>query len=195
MLEQILQFDESLFHIINSEWTHHYLDIILPFFRNKTNWIPLYIFLVGFIIYKFKIKKGILIIICSILTIGLADFTSSQVLKKSVERPRPCHEMNNDQRLLVPCGSGYSFTSSHATNHFSLAAFLGLILFPLGRWIPHLLLIWAGIIAYAQIYVGVHYPLDVTSGAFLGIGIGFLIHLIYKKVSLRLLTPIERNIV
>ena len=41
------------------------------------------------------------------------------------------------------------------------------------KW-KYILLIWAASIAYAQVYVGVHYPLDVLCGALLGAGIGYL---------------------
>lgn len=80
-----------------------------------------------------------------------------------------------DQMILrVRCGRSYSFTSSHATNHFALAVY---IFFTLGgylrlfRW-P--ILAWAAIVSFAQIYVGVHFPLDIIFGAFLGILIGWI---------------------
>jgi len=34
--------------------------------------------------------------------------------------------------------------------------------------------VWAFAIGYAQVYVGVHYPLDIAGGALLGILIGLL---------------------
>jgi undecaprenyl-diphosphatase len=117
-----------------------------------------------------------------VLNFGVTDIVSSSVIKPLVERPRPCHgeTMNLDVRLLVDCGSGFSFTSSHATNHFGLAFFL---IFTLGkRWkyIIAPLIVWAVIVAYAQVYVGVHYPLDVLSGALLGICIAFMLSEMYK---------------
>jgi undecaprenyl-diphosphatase len=36
-----------------------------------------------------------------------------------------------------------------------------------------LVFVWAFLISYAQVYVGVHYPTDVTAGALLGSLIGW----------------------
>lgn len=72
----------------------------------------------------------------------------------------------------VPCSNGFSFTSSHATNHFALGTFFFLLFsFTAYRF---LFLVWAGVISFAQVYVGVHYPVDVICGALLGILIGFI---------------------
>jgi undecaprenyl-diphosphatase len=39
------------------------------------------------------------------------------------------------------------------------------------KWI--MVFAWAGLIAYAQVYVGVHYPSDVIVGALLGSLLGY----------------------
>ena len=78
-------------------------------------------------------------------------------------------------RSLVKCGGGYSFTSSHATNHFAMAAFVLVLFGRRYRWLKAPLWFWAFSISYGQVYVGVHYPLDIFGGALLGIAIGTLI--------------------
>jgi undecaprenyl-diphosphatase len=40
---------------------------------------------------------------------------------------------------------------------------------------------WAASIAYAQVYVGVHYPLDVLMGAGLGTALGMLAFQLLRK--------------
>jgi undecaprenyl-diphosphatase len=121
-----------------------------------------------------------------VLTFGLTDFVSSKVMKPLIERPRPCHEENQplNARLLIPCGSGYSFTSSHATNHFGIAFFLIFAFRKRNRTFAILLFIWAFLVGYAQIYVGVHFPLDIFCGALLGTGIALLTWELYN-VSLK----------
>jgi undecaprenyl-diphosphatase len=82
--------------------------------------------------------------------------------------------------LLDGCGAGFSFTSSHATNHFALATFLSLTF---RQWMSRytwVLFVWATSIAYAQVYAGVHYPLDIVGGAALGSGIGYLTGKFYQ---------------
>lgn len=186
-MTELLQFDEQIFNLINGAWHNSWLDAFFPVWRDKKTWIPLYIVLIIFAVYRFKIR-GLWWIMALMLCVGAADATSSHLIKKNVKRVRPCNDMEfkEEVQLLVGCGKGYSFTSSHATNHFAMAAFiiftLGLI-YPWLRW-PFWL--WAGSIAFGQVYVGVHYPLDVLAGSLLGLLIGRLAALLYlkqKKIS------------
>lgn len=177
----LIALDREIFSLINNNLTNDILDFILILWRNEFVWLPLYIFIISFIILNFK-KKSYWYLFFIILTISLTDITSSRIIKPLVERPRPCHEESGieDIRVLVPCGSGYSFTSSHATNHFGIAFFL---IFTFGRrrkyvFLP--LVLWALLVAYAQVYVGVHYPIDVLTGSLLGIGIALFTSESYK---------------
>jgi len=181
-MTELLQLDQFLFHQINSVWTSEWLDTLMPLWRNKYIWLPLYVFLISFLLINFG-KKGSILFIFAILTIGIADTISSKVIKKTVQRIRPCNDpgMAKFVDLKIKCGGGYSFTSSHATNHFALAMFL---IFTLGKrfkWIKWALLFWASTIAYGQVYVGVHYPLDVISGAILGVLVGTLVATFYDS--------------
>jgi undecaprenyl-diphosphatase len=90
--------------------------------------------------------------------------------------------MNEKVRLLLDhCSGGFSFTSSHAANHFGLAMFLFISLNPLFKKYTWLFFVWAAMIAYAQVYVGVHYPVDVLAGAIIGLLVGKLNGNIFKK--------------
>ena len=185
-MDVILELDESLFRVINSLGQNAFFDWLMPLWRNKLTWIPLYIVLAGIIIYQLK-TKGLYLFLALGLTIGIADTLSSKIIKKTVKRERPCHNTNlSEVRNLVHCGGGYSFTSSHATNHFAVAAFLIFLTGGIfGKW-RYWLWIWAALVAYAQVYVGVHYPLDVISGGTLGVGIAYLTSSVYKKFALRI---------
>jgi undecaprenyl-diphosphatase len=120
------------------------------------------------------------------LTVLLTDQISSGLIKNFVQRPRPCFDPNfySQVRLLLDhCSGGYSFTSSHATNHYGIAAFLFATLGSyFGHW-KYLLFVWASLICYAQVYVGVHYPLDVIVGAILGYIIGSIVYMAYQKLD------------
>jgi undecaprenyl-diphosphatase len=52
--------------------------------------------------------------------------------------------------------------------------FLGVFFAPFTRFARPLLLFWAALIAFSQVYVGVHFPLDVVCGATIGGIIGWL---------------------
>jgi len=180
-MENILSFDYELLRYINGVWHHPFLDVFFDAFRNKYIWIPFYFFIILFCIYNFK--KAWLYVLVIALTATLADVCSSHILKKNVKRLRPCNTeiLKSTLRPVVGCGSGYSFTSSHATNHFSLAVILSLVLPIAVKW-KLLLYLWAATICYAQVYVGVHFPSDVFCGAILGSCIAFFVYISFKRM-------------
>jgi membrane-associated phospholipid phosphatase len=181
-LAQLLQLDTSLFSLINGTWRNDVFDLIMPILREKLTWIPLYVALLVWISWHYR-QRAYVLILALVLTAGISDTLSSRVVKPGVQRLRPCNDpqLSSQVVLLVPCGSGYSFTSSHAANHFALAAFLFFALGHLQRRTRWLWWAWAASIAYAQVYVGVHYPLDVLMGAGLGTALGMLVYQLLRK--------------
>jgi len=178
-LLSIVELDKSLFHLLNAEWTNIVFDTVLPILRDKYFWLPVYIFIISFSVFNHG-KKAYWFLIFLIATVGSADLISSEGIKKNVKRIRPCNDTELvEVRSLVCCGSGYSFTSNHATNHFALSFFLLGTIGLRKRKVRLALVGWAILIAYAQIYVGVHYPIDVFSGAILGILIAKLFLWLY----------------
>ena len=167
--------DLTLFQWINSDLGNPFFDAVLPLFREKWFWAPFYLFIVSFIWQNFSRKKSLLLLLGLVFSVALADFTSSNLLKKNVQRIRPCNDplLEHVVQLRVSCGSGYSFTSSHAANHFAVAVYLCLVFSFLGPWWCTGLLIWAFVVAISQVYVGVHYPGDVLGGGVLGVAIGW----------------------
>ena len=184
MLEQLLQFDHELFISINRGLSNSFFDWLMPLLRNRYFWTPVYVFLVVFLIKNYG-KAGLICILFLLLTFALADFISASVIKQAFERLRPCNEPGFNAEVItrVGCGSGFSFPSTHATNHFALAMFLSLIFGKRFRWVSPLVFIWAFSIAFAQVYVGVHFPIDVTIGALLGCMIGYITGSVFFTVQ------------
>ncbi|MBP7184400.1 MAG: phosphatase PAP2 family protein [Saprospiraceae bacterium] len=183
MLDYILQKDVEVFHFINSVIHNQVLDFLLPLFRDKFFWIPLYVFILSYFYIQHKVKF-IYIIILVVVTVFACDSFSSKIMKPTFKRERPCRSQA-DVRLLVSCGSGYSFTSSHATNHFGLA-YVFTMLFGLKKFRKrhnYYFYIWAFLISFSQVYVGVHYPLDVFFGALFGLLIGFICCSIFNRFA------------
>lgn len=106
-----------------------------------------------------------------------ADQISVQLFKDVFMRLRPCHNPEIADLIHTingACGGQYGFVSSHAANTFGLALFVGLIFKKHVPFLLKALLIWAAVVSYSRIYVGVHYPADLICGAILGSIIAFL---------------------
>ncbi len=181
--QQLENLDKKLFVVLNSKLTNSFFDLVLPYFRDSVFWAPLYLFLLAFIAVNYG-RKGLWWSLAFLCTIAIADMVSSRIFKEAFERLRPCQDpffIDQVRLLLKQCSGSYSFTSSHAANHFGMATFVSITLYPsFGRWI-YLTYLWAFFIAYAQIYVGVHYPLDVLGGAAIGVLAGLLTSSVFNK--------------
>ncbi len=180
-MDTILNIDYTIFYWINQGLSNPFFDFVLKWIRNEFIWGPLYIFIISFFAYNYGKKSYWLILFC-FLNSASSDLVSSGLIKKSVKRDRPCRNIEiHNPNVLVRCGSGYSFTSSHATNHFAIATFLFCIMGSRFKRIKWPLFLWAGLIGFAQIYVGVHFPLDVLVGSIIGFLIGKGWGIIFNK--------------
>jgi undecaprenyl-diphosphatase len=177
--------DTVLFLEINTQWTSSFLDNIFPWWRDANTWIPLYLFIMFFLFLNFKNKAWVWILF-ALITVVITDQTSSHLIKTFIQRPRPCADdyLQFHVRLLLDhCSGGFSFASSHATNHFGFAVFVFITLKDVLKNWKWLFIFWAATISYAQVYVGVHYPLDVLCGGIMGALIGWLTATIYSKTQ------------
>ncbi len=175
-MNALLEADRDLFFLINNRWSNSFFDTVMPVIRTSQLWVPLYLFLLVFVLVNFKTNRFWWIFFVAGLA-TITDFVSSDIIKPNFFRVRPCNEpeIADSIRLLLsyrPQSS--SFTSSHAVNHFALGTFFFITLkHHIGR-IAYVFMAWALIIIYAQVYVGVHYPLDVICGAIIGAFFGYL---------------------
>lgn len=173
---EIKRLDYILFAKVNGEWHNSFFDTFLPFIREPLFWTPFYFFLVMFSVLNFK-GRGWLWVLFLILNAVLSDFVSSTLIKEHFWRLRPCQDpaLSDTIRFLVSyCPRSSSFTSSHAANHFAAAMFIFTTYKNVlsSKWA--LIFIWAFAISYAQVYVGVHFPVDIFCGAIAGLVTGYL---------------------
>jgi undecaprenyl-diphosphatase len=183
ILQTLEQWDQWLFIQINNHQSNPLFDKLMPFLRNSFYWAPLYLFLLIFATLNFK-SRGWWWVLLFLCTVSLTDMASSKLIKEAFERLRPCQDPDffEHVRLLVNrCSGGYSFTSSHAANHFGMATFFFITARPLIRNWSLLAFLWAAIIGYSQVYVGVHYPFDILGGATVGMLIGFTLGRFFNK--------------
>ncbi len=171
--------DVSLFRFFNSTIANPVFDFIMPILTNEQYWLPVYIIGLILLIWKGGIK-GRLTALTLILTVIISDQISSSFLKEIIGRIRPCHTLDN-VHLLVGCGGGKSFPSSHAVNNFAAA----MVIFKFFPQKKYLFFSIAGIVTFTRVYCGVHYPSDLLGGTVIGLFIGwsvaYLIQYIYNK--------------
>ncbi|MFD7326720.1 phosphatase PAP2 family protein [Streptomyces sp. NPDC059875] len=99
-------------------------------------------------------------------------YVVSEALKTLVDEERPCRAVAGAPASLVPCPptGDWSFPSNHAAIAGAAAVALALA----WRGIVWLTLPMALLMAFSRVFVGVHYPHDVTVGLLLGGAVAFL---------------------
>jgi len=180
MIEYLKNIDREVFLFLNSlhaDW----LDPIMMFVTSFWFWYPVVIL---FIILSIKYyKKNFWIpLIFAILCFTLTDL-GSNFTKKGVQRYRPSHnvEIAEDVHIVDNyTGGKYGFFSGHAANGFGLAFIT--LLFIRKRYYTVIVLLWAALVSYSRIYVGVHYPGDILVGAIFGTVMAFLVYNLFKSI-------------
>ena len=175
-MDFIVQSDYSLFLTING-WHTPFLDFIMFWLSDKYIWIPLYAVLLALLIRDNRRHWWLLLIAIAVL-VTLTDQISVKFFKDVFLRLRPCHDpaLSGLVRMLNGhCGGQYGFISSHAANSFGLAVFVGALLKHRYKWMLWAMLLWAFIVSYSRVYLGVHFPGDVLVGALVGVLIGLLV--------------------
>jgi undecaprenyl-diphosphatase len=152
-------------------------DVIFSWITSKLFWIPLYLVLFFITALKYKWKTVYIGLFLGLLFL-IGDRTSVILFKDVFERLRPCHNPEIAELVHIingKCGGQFGFVSSHATNSFALAIFTGFLLKKYYKYTMVAMLIWAAVVSYSRVYVGVHYPADILCGAILGSIVGYVV--------------------
>lgn len=189
-IDTLVQLDRELFTFINSTASSPLLDWLFKALRNAYTWVPLYAFLLYWILKRHR-KYAWQFLLFSLVAFAITDSMSASLLKPMFARLRPCYDpvMQASLRDLVGCGGKYGMPSSHASNHFALASMWYFIITWMDKRRWWWLWLWAISICYAQVYVGKHFPGDVLVGAILGTCVGTLLALLFRTW---LLKPVQK---
>ena len=176
MIEQIINWDKSLLLYLNGLHSPFW-DFVMWWISDKLIWIPFYLFLVYLVIKNYKIRTIDVLIVAALL-VTLTDLVSDIFFKEVFHRLRPSHDSQIESQVHLVNdyrGGLYGFVSSHAANTFGVCFYVISILGKKVKYLTPIMIVWAVVVSYSRIYLGVHYPLDVFCGAMVGTLIGIII--------------------
>ena len=186
MLEEILKIDTELFIYLNNLGNSSFDIFWTSLSKLAANVIPYFLLIMFYTIIKryskLKYSEVFYLLLVVAIMITISD-QSANLFKDSLQRLRPCYnEIIQDSVRLVKenCGGKYGFFSAHASNSFSLAIFFGLLYKQNQQYLILATVIYASLISYSRVYLGVHYPLDIFFGGLFGILNGILFYRCYK---------------
>lgn len=184
MIDWIIDLDKSLLLWCNHQhtpWLDAFNWIITSLQFNLALILPLIIIF----LHRRLGVEAVLLIMAVILTILLCDQIASSVFKPLFERPRPTRDPSLDVITVNGYRGGrFGFISSHAANSFGVAVLLAHLF--RNKIFTIVIILWATLVSYSRIYLGVHFPGDVICGALLGLLVGWAMYKLYEAVRRKL---------
>jgi undecaprenyl-diphosphatase len=183
-LLDIIQLDKEILIFLNNlgsaPWDSFWLAI-----TNQLNWSLLFVFIIYLVIKSFGWKRGGFMVLSMILLVAFSDqFTN--LIKNSTGRLRPINdpEIKDFLRTLIRPQSN-SFMSGHATTSTFFSVFVVLLLKDKFKYI-YLILFFPLIFSYSRLYLGVHFPIDVSVGIIVGVLFANVYFSLFKKLEHKL---------
>lgn len=119
--------------------------------------------LLPLLIYLTVPEKALPFLIAGLIAYGL-ELPLYKLLKSLIKRDRPCESLENVHKRITP-SDRFSFPSGHTAAAFVIVVLLGHF-FP---WLTIPAILWASLVGFSRIYLGVHYPTDILAGMAIGV--------------------------
>ena len=173
----------DIFYFINKGLQNPIFDAVMPGLSNIGGFASLLgLCILAIIITKyFKKDKYFEIAKLSLFALVLAGIIVAG-LKLTFHSPRPYTVLSNVHQLTIPSEPN-SFPSGHTASTLSVITVLVWKLRE-NKLLVCLLVVFAFLISFSRIYVGVHFPFDVFVGAFVGVLSGLVILSLKKHLKI-----------
>lgn len=199
MIEILTSLDNQILLFFNGNHTP-FFDEFMSLITGKWIWIPFYVFLLEMLFKRLGPKKAAYALLAVTLAIVMTDQICASVIRPWAGRLRPCNPDNPIFGLITIVKDihpgGYSWPSCHAANTFALATLLSLLI--RSRMFTVFMFAWAVMVSISRLYLGVHYPTDILSGAAFGSVFGYLSLVIVNSISSfgpRIITSIRQSLI
>lgn len=161
-----------------------YADNLMEMISGRFVWIPLYVSLAVMMFRHFDRRIAAACIVAAVILLVLDDQICSSVVRRAVGRLRPANP-DNPISPLVHIVDGYrggpfGFPSAHSTNSWGLA-FLMTYVFR-RHLIAWPMALWAVLMCYSRMYLGVHYPGDLLAGMLLGMMLSTMVYCLFAWI-------------
>lgn len=189
-MEELIHLDKELLLMVNGS-DSLFLDSLVMTLTNAKTWIPLYLALFYVVLKSNDTVARVLLVLASAgLCVFFAGTIDDTIVKPLVARWRPGRDP--EIGMLVDTvdgyrGGNYGFFSAHASNTFSIALFFSLLMRQ--RLLTIFLVVWSLVNCWTRLYLGVHYPGDITVGLLWGATVGYSIYRLHGYVYRRYCSP------
>lgn len=152
-------------------WHTAYFDNFMEMVTGRFVWIPFYLSF-GYVMYRhYQLRACVVCVLAALLLLTVNDQLCSSIIRHAVGRLRPSNPDNPISAMIHIVdgyrGGRFGFPSAHATNSWGFAFFMAL-LFRRGA-VTVTMMLWAALMCYSRIYLGVHYVGDIVAGMLLAL--------------------------
>ena len=181
MIDFITNIDKEILYFIQEFLRYNFLNGIFSFITKLGNGGFIWILITIILLIPKKTRKVGILSLCSLL---LCHVVNNLMIKNLVMRERPFNQFS-ELIPLVKKPTDFSFPSGHTAISFAVS---GILVRYLDKKYGMTAIVFAVLIAFSRLYVGVHFPSDVLAGVVTGILSSYVGQFLFEKISEKIKT-------